>query len=232
MTSLNYKMAACAGSLSENEFKEFAEIFSVNQKKIGNDWEIKICNLKNNISDMYVVSRKVFIVSNGSWTEGTSNTAVGPTETSEYCNVTMGGNLVEFEDPATLQDEFPSNTISYVYHIVYSHTYQVPVLYFSCCHSNGQLLSIEEVWSHIPPVHQQRVSHNSWSLITQGDHPILGQPFFYVHPCHTSDVMRCVWSKGSQIDYLTSWLSMFGPLVGVDLPLPLSTLDDSDNTNS
>lgn len=58
--------------------------------------------------------------------------------------------------------------------------------------------------------------------ISQQEHPILGLPFYYIHPCDTASLM-------SQVDlsninyYIMSWLSFFGPLIGLYLPSKISS---------
>lgn len=224
-------MATCSWILSENEFRELAESFCKKQKQLGNDWEINICNLKDELSEMFIVCEKTIELSTvhvkGCTSLSTSTAAKSdsPVMAGEPSVSSLGDSMVlreeSDEDPYCVPSSSVRNVATCVYHVLYSHTYQVPVLYFSCCHSNGQPLSIEEVWSNVPSVHQGRVSHNSWSMISQEEHPILGRPFYYIHPCHTTDAMKCLWTRTSPVDYLTSWLSMFGPLVGLDLPLPL-----------
>ena len=105
------------------------------------------------------------------------------------------------------------------------------------------------------------------------EHPMLGQPFFVLHPCKTEEFMRpvvqaaeaehryCVymWAKGlfmcvsmcasphidthvaciltwycrcRKVNYVVTWLSVVGPLVGLDLPLSYSTLLHAVNEQS
>ena len=83
-----------------------------------------------------------------------------------------------------------------------------------------------------------------WGLVTQQEHPLLFRPFYHIHPCHTATVMEravqthrpqggdedgagrdkeVVWEDGFDRTppphYLLSWLSMFGPVVGLSVPL-------------
>ncbi|XP_033623760.1 ubiquitin-like-conjugating enzyme ATG10 isoform X1 [Fukomys damarensis] len=55
------------------------------------------------------------------------------------------------------------------------------------------------------------------------EHPILGQPFFVLHPCKTTEFMAPVLKNSQEINrtinYITSWLSVVGPAVGLNVPL-------------
>lgn len=56
-------------------------------------------------------------------------------------------------------------------------------------------------------------------LITQ-EHPLLGVPFFMLHPCHTSRLMSQVrrdLDATKRADYLLTWLSSVGPVTGIAL---------------
>lgn len=162
------------------------------------------------------------------------------------------------DDPATCSSsDSPStngkhtNTVAvhFEYHVIYSPTYQVPVLYFTASYSSGKQLPLEKVWQLLSPVHSKG-SGMKWGLVTQQEHPLLFRPFYHIHPCHTATVMEravqthrpqgggedgggrdsstkrkdgVVLEDGSDRTppphYLLSWLSMFGPVVGLGVPL-------------
>ncbi|XP_072025034.1 ubiquitin-like-conjugating enzyme ATG10 isoform X3 [Amphiura filiformis] len=128
--------------------------------------------------------------------------------------------------------ESSSEFHQYEYHIVYSSSYSVPVLYFTACKSDGKLLSLDEVWQAIPEYYQTRLQHQRWTFITQQEHPYLGRPFFQLHPCHTADLMHAVLPQGTdstkRSNYLVTWLSSVGPVVGLSLPLVYSQLCNND----
>jgi hypothetical protein len=44
------------------------------------------------------------------------------------------------------------------------------------------------------------------------EHPILGIPFYHIHPCNTSKLLHGAIEEGS---YLLGWLSIFGSLLGL-----------------
>ncbi|ERE81672.1 ubiquitin-like-conjugating enzyme ATG10-like protein [Cricetulus griseus] len=73
---------------------------------------------------------------------------------------------------------------------------------------------------------QAVVNHLTW------EHPILGQPFFVLHPCKTNEFMTAVLKNPQKINrnvnYITSWLSIMGPVVGLNLPLSYAKATSQD----
>ncbi|KAJ1813444.1 hypothetical protein LPJ75_003188 [Coemansia sp. RSA 2598] len=54
------------------------------------------------------------------------------------------------------------------------------------------------------------------------DHPELGTPYMYVHPCHTATLLRTV-ALGDDVsvgcrEYLAAWISLVGAAAGLALP--------------
>lgn len=99
------------------------------------------------------------------------------------------------------------------YHVLYSASYQVPLLYFNAWHLNGQLLSLDEVLEAVHLCHKSSVLQNKWSALTQQEHPYLRRPFYFLHPCKSNDLPD--FNTGS---FLLTWLSSVGPVVGLHLP--------------
>ncbi|CAH6787507.1 Atg10 [Phodopus roborovskii] len=64
------------------------------------------------------------------------------------------------------------------------------------------------------------------------EHPILGQPFFVLHPCKTNEFMTAVLKNPQEtnrnVNYITSWLSIVGPVVGLNLPLSYAKATSQD----
>uniref|UniRef100_A0A3Q3XRM7 Ubiquitin-like-conjugating enzyme ATG10 n=1 Tax=Mola mola TaxID=94237 RepID=A0A3Q3XRM7_MOLML len=122
--------------------------------------------------------------------------------------------------------EGSSQVLQYEYHILYSCSYSTPVLYFRAFTLEGRSLSLEEVWSCVHPSFRLRLQKSPLSTITLQEHPLLGQPFFMLHPCRTEEFMKPVLQaaqhKHRPVNYVLSWLSIVGPLVGLDVPLKYS----------
>jgi hypothetical protein len=70
---------------------------------------------------------------------------------------------ISSDDPTIISVNSHDNF--YELQIVYSTTYQVPVLYFSCYHTSGEPLTLQEVWDDLPP-HFGALSQKE-TLITQ-----------------------------------------------------------------
>jgi len=113
--------------------------------------------------------------------------------------------------------------LSYEYHIIFSESYSVPVLYVNISEKDGSLLQLKDVWKLCPDVYQSHIQGNKWTTLTQQEHPLLGRPFLQLHPCQTSELMAKLKKSFLNIDcsscgYLVVWLSTVGPLVGLELP--------------
>ncbi|KAK2895814.1 ubiquitin-like-conjugating enzyme ATG10 [Channa argus] len=135
--------------------------------------------------------------------------------------------VVDEDDGVCVVPEGNSQVLQYEYHILYSSSYSTPVLYFRASTLEGRSLSLEEVWSSVHPNFKTRLLNNPLSTITQQEHPLLGQPFFMLHPCRTHEFMRPVLQSAQdqrgQVNYMLTWLSVVGPLVGLEVPLKYST---------
>ena len=112
-------------------------------------------------------------------------------------------------------------------HLVYSHIYQVPVIYFNYYYTSGSYLSLEDIEKYIlcnskdilnAPVHQ---------VILQTEHPILRRPFFMLHPCRTRETLEqfelYTNSRGSDgiifaKKYLFTWFHVYGALLNLSVP--------------
>ncbi|XP_056369966.1 ubiquitin-like-conjugating enzyme ATG10 isoform X6 [Oenanthe melanoleuca] len=126
--------------------------------------------------------------------------------------------------------------VRYEYHVLYSSSYQVPVLYFRACFLDGRPLTLDEIWGSVHASYQARLQEGPWDTITQQEHPILGQPFFVLHPCRTKEFISAVLS-GSQehhrhTNYIILWLSTVGPVVGLNLPLSYAKLAPEQSTDA
>ena len=106
--------------------------------------------------------------------------------------------------------------ITLEYHIIYSPVYNVPVLYFNAYAPSGKLLSLDELWSSIPPQYR---GVDRWTFVTQQEHPLIGRPFFQLHPCHTHTMMEKLGKSMEKRYYLIRWLSAVGPAVHLDVSL-------------
>uniref|UniRef100_A0A3Q2NRC0 Ubiquitin-like-conjugating enzyme ATG10 n=1 Tax=Fundulus heteroclitus TaxID=8078 RepID=A0A3Q2NRC0_FUNHE len=93
--------------------------------------------------------------------------------------------------------------------------------------SEGKSLTLEEMWGTIHPNFRLCLRNSPLNAISQQEHPLLGQPFFFLHPCRTEEfmgpVLQVAQDQGRPVNYVLSWLSVVGPVVGLDVSLKYST---------
>ncbi|KAF8796665.1 Ubiquitin-like-conjugating enzyme ATG10 [Argiope bruennichi] len=173
-------------TLEFENFKKLANDFASISLQLGDEWVIKTTK-RNDIEDIYLEKRII-----------------------KSCDK-------ECQDKNNSDEvEFPTFEYAvFIYHIIYSKSYYVPVLWFTAHHSNGKLLSLEELWKLIPNCFKNNDPDAKWNMLTQQEHPILGIPYFMIHPCYTSDLLSACCSK----NYIITWLSVVGPVAGLNLPL-------------
>ncbi|XP_047412651.1 ubiquitin-like-conjugating enzyme ATG10 isoform X2 [Sciurus carolinensis] len=139
---------------------------------------------------------------------------------------------VPLDDFEVTQTAMASEVIKYEYHVLYSSSYQVPVLYFRASFLDGRPLALKDIWEGVHECYQTRLLQGPWDTITQQEHPILGQPFFVLHPCKTNEFMTPILKNAQKINrninYITSWLSIVGPVVGLNLPLSYGKATSQD----
>lgn len=125
------------------------------------------------------------------------------------------------EDPLCVNKE-NLNIISIEYHIVYSVSFCVPILYFNIWDSNGKLFSLTEVWKLFAETYPE-ILKDKWNSITQGLHPHNGKPYFYCHPCNTENVMKFMKKHDTEEYedvkyYISNWLNIYGGAFGLSVP--------------
>eukprot|EP00040_Diaphanoeca_grandis_P024692 m.136042 g.136042 ORF g.136042 m.136042 type:complete len:240 (-) comp29830_c0_seq3:333-1052(-) len=148
---------------------------------------------------------------------------------------TDGLELVH-EDVTSESPNKSSTVLVYEYHIVYHSGYSVPVIYFNATTLNGRMVTGDEIWACAKL--QCTKTMRTLSAISQAEHPVLHRPFFFLHPCHTATLMASVFSdlhtttpddgasttfvnetaETTSPNYLTAWISLMGPAIGLNLP--------------
>ena len=201
------------GTLTEEEFKKQCKDLVSLSDKINDGWE-----LRQDKDDIFIVRNVKLPVA---FREEENKNAISETVSSQ--NGSESDDDLS-EDQITLEDSDPytftstSHLITFEYHVVYSSSYTVPVLYFNAWHSTGKLLTVEEIWKLAPPC------SDKYSYITQIDHPILARPFYELHPCRTEQLMGLI--EGGDT-YLVSWLSSVGRDVGLSVDIRYAMSDVS-----
>jgi len=142
--------------------------------------------------------------------------------------------LVVDNDDATLSRSY-STSISSTQYVVYSATFQVPAFYFTIYTSHGSPLSVVDIlktslFRQFPregtgtTSFAVTLSTSSFPLLSQGDHPTLGSPCWYFHPCETSASVGEVMKEVSQADWtederLVRWMEVWFMVLGTAVNL-------------
>ncbi|KAG5644057.1 hypothetical protein DXG03_009147 [Asterophora parasitica] len=142
-------------------------------------------------------------------------------------DIDLEESFTEEDDAATVVA--PESFVSRQY-IVYSATFQVPAFYFTMHDSKGAPLTLANLVStslfHPFAFEQTEVTtfgltrpSSAFPMLSQGDHPTLGTPCWYLHPCETAP---CVDELMSELDpegykedqRLVRWLEMWFMVLG------------------
>lgn len=120
--------------------------------------------------------------------------------------------------------------LTFTYHIVYSESYEVPVLYLNGFWSNGSQLNFSEFQTYFMELEQigneesKQARLELLNLFSQSEHPLLFKPFYFLHPCKTSEWMNVTELKDSvdiahKSNYTLKWLSflLFALNISFDL---------------
>ncbi|KAL2046092.1 hypothetical protein N7G274_001539 [Stereocaulon virgatum] len=147
----------------------------------------------------------------------------------ETPDISVDRSNVEDEDVAAVHHSSASQASSSVrYHILYSISYQVPVLYFFL-HGLPTLKArnVDTVYHALVPQHLQDEAKAVGVMggIGMTNHPINGIPCFWVHPCNTAeamkDMLKGIEREVSPAEYLMIWFGKVGASVGLSLPIEM-----------
>ncbi|RVE61411.1 hypothetical protein OJAV_G00170410 [Oryzias javanicus] len=127
-----------------------------------------------------------------------------------------------------------SSALQFEYHVLYSCSYRTPVLYFRASTLEGRSLTLEDVWNSVHPNYRLGLQSRPLDAITQQEHPFLGQAFFFLHPCRTEEFMKpllqMTQDQNRPVNYVLSWLSVVGPMVGLEVSLDYVTQQQLHST--
>ncbi|KAF8477553.1 hypothetical protein BDZ91DRAFT_709458 [Kalaharituber pfeilii] len=95
---------------------------------------------------------------------------------------------------------------------------------------NGTPASLDDIYKYLvqPNEHGREIqSIGMMGAVSQGDHPIEGKPFWFIHPCATASTLE-EWRGGDNVgstyeitlkNYIQIWLGIVGSCVGLHLPV-------------
>ncbi|TDH68854.1 hypothetical protein CCR75_005263 [Bremia lactucae] len=120
----------------------------------------------------------------------------------------------------TVHQSGKGRLVLFEFHIVYHTIYQTPVLYFRALAEDGTPLSFNCVTNDVlfPGSDEQS------TFVAMDMHPVLDEPFAFLHPCETAPVMQLLQAQFKDLSslrncnvphYLASWLSLVHPLTGI-----------------
>ncbi|KAI0829421.1 hypothetical protein BC628DRAFT_1133832 [Trametes gibbosa] len=140
-----------------------------------------------------------------------------------------GDDVAEDESTARSPQEF----LTCKQYVVYSPTFEVPAFYFTLLDSSGSPLCLDDIVRsalfrrHVLPSSNGNafgllLPDSALALLSQGDHPTLGTPAWYFHPCRTSEVVGELLAEdgGARAeDELLRWMEVWFMVLGniVDL---------------
>ena len=123
------------------------------------------------------------------------------------------------------------------YDVVYSPSYQVPILYLTFADaSTGKsipLPSADEIYDMLVPQGFKTPMRDVGVMgaLSMAEHPITGVPAYFVHPCRTQEALAPLLGdtsheSGSEpaVEYLLLWFGVIGASVGLSVPVNLARL--------
>jgi ubiquitin-like-conjugating enzyme ATG10 len=123
------------------------------------------------------------------------------------------------------------------YDVVYSPSYQVPVIYLTFAEAttgkSTPLPSADEIYDMLVPQDFKTPMRDVGVMgaLSMAEHPITGMPAYFVHPCRTQEALAPLLENTSHetgsepaVQYLLLWFGVIGASVGLSVPVNLARL--------
>ncbi|RDX53108.1 hypothetical protein OH76DRAFT_1494773 [Lentinus brumalis] len=143
------------------------------------------------------------------------------------------GEADDFNHPSVEEDDAvwhsTEESLTCNQYVVYSATFGVPAFYFTLHDRSGSPLALEQVVQSAlfrpntlpsPDGNTFAVTlpHSAFSLLSQGDHPTLGTPSWYLHPCNTAEVVGEIMAEVEEgrtnlLRCMEAWFMVLGNIV-------------------
>ena len=177
-----------ASTLTYAEFERCAREIVACSDRLRAGWELRNIRQTADPAETVFLIKKSTLVTQSENRDHLEPSLCGPEDSVEDC-----GDPAIIHVQPTNEGQLAPVTVHLEYHVVYSTSYEVPVLYFTATFQNGKQLPLKDVWSLISDMYVSGES-DRWGLITQHEHPLLSRPFYHIHPCHTAQVMAAALS--------------------------------------
>lgn len=125
-------------------------------------------------------------------------------------------------------------------HVLYDEAYRTPTLWLRVTRADGAPFIRDELARFCGIATEDTDQENGvgrWTILSQDEHPLLGLPYFFLHPCGTPARMsRLICSCQNEkefrtgrdvegvdacqrgLDYLIQWFSLVAPVLGLKIP--------------
>ncbi|KZW03906.1 hypothetical protein EXIGLDRAFT_8131 [Exidia glandulosa HHB12029] len=135
---------------------------------------------------------------------------------------------------APISDQTPTTFVTVQQYIAYSPTFAVPVFYFSSHDANGAPTSLEAILrTNLFKQHVTRsvtrTAHSlslpgedagaPFPLLSQGDHPVLGRPCWFLHPCGIPTAMAELMEEPDMSTHSAAWIDTWLALISTVIDL-------------
>ncbi|XP_030886761.1 ubiquitin-like-conjugating enzyme ATG10 isoform X3 [Leptonychotes weddellii] len=100
---------------------------------------------------------------------GTVVSHLGTSAHVQTCLPTEEALELPLDDFEVTETTTGSEVIKYEYHVLYSCSYQVPVLYFRASFLDGRPLALKDIWEGIHECYKTQMLQEPWDTITQQD---------------------------------------------------------------